>query len=194
VKIESPSQKAKTALRERIRTQLENMPLQQHVRDSMRACGLLETKFSWKNARTVLFYAPVPGEIDVLPLVHSAIKTRKTVAFPRFDAATKQYVACEIKDLHKDLVSGQFGIPEPHDRCAVLTSKQLDLVLVPGVAFDLQGRRLGRGKGYYDQLLAFVRCTKCGVAFDEQIVPAIPVEPHDVRLDCILTPTRWIEP
>jgi 5-formyltetrahydrofolate cyclo-ligase len=68
------------------------------------------------------------------------------------------------------------------------------LVLVPGVAFDSHGRRLGRGKGFYDQLLAFVRGTKCGVAFDEQIVPEIPIEPHDVRLNCILTPTRWIEP
>ena len=70
---------------------------------------------------------------------------------------------------------------------------RLDFVLVPGIAFDLQGRRLGRGKGYYDRLLAEVRGKTCGVAFDEQIVDEIPVEPHDIHVNCILTPTRWIE-
>jgi 5-formyltetrahydrofolate cyclo-ligase len=67
------------------------------------------------------------------------------------------------------------------------------LILVPGVAFDLHGGRLGRGKGYYDRLLKELRGTTCGVAFDQQVVEAIPVEPHDVRLDHVLTPTRWIE-
>jgi 5-formyltetrahydrofolate cyclo-ligase len=69
----------------------------------------------------------------------------------------------------------------------------LDFILVPGVAFDLSGRRLGRGKGYYDRLLKQTRGTTCGVAFDEQIVGEIPVEPHDLNVNCILTPTRWIE-
>jgi 5-formyltetrahydrofolate cyclo-ligase len=192
--LDSPVKRAKAALREKIRAKLENMPLHQHVQDSMAACGLLETRFSWKNARSVLFYAPLPGEIDVLPLLGEALKAGKTVAFPRYDPNSKQYAACVIKDQHTDLVSGEFGIPEPNPKCPILTSKQLDLVLVPGVAFDSHGRRLGRGKGFYDQLLAFVRGTKCGVAFDEQIVPEIPIEPHDVRLNCILTPTRWIEP
>ncbi|HLP77584.1 MAG TPA: 5-formyltetrahydrofolate cyclo-ligase, partial [Candidatus Paceibacterota bacterium] len=77
--------------------------------------------------------------------------------------------------------------------CAPVSLNQLDLVLVPGVAFDACGRRLGRGKGFYDRLLADTRGIKCGVAFDEQIVTGIPVEPHDVLVDCILTPTRWID-
>jgi 5-formyltetrahydrofolate cyclo-ligase len=61
------------------------------------------------------------------------------------------------------------------------------------VAFDVHGHRLGRGKGYYDQLLRGLGGTTCGVAFDQQIVGEIPVEPHDVRVNCVLTPTRWIE-
>jgi 5-formyltetrahydrofolate cyclo-ligase len=65
--------------------------------------------------------------------------------------------------------------------------------LVPGLAFDPSGRRLGRGKGFYDRLLAMVRGRKCGIAFEEQVVPEIPVEPHDIRLDCLLTPRRWME-
>ena len=78
--------------------------------------------------------------------------------------------------------------------CAPALLNSLDLVLVPGVAFDLHGRRLGRGKGYYDQLLAGVCGTTCGVAFDEQIVREVPLEPHDVLMNCILTPTRWVMP
>jgi 5-formyltetrahydrofolate cyclo-ligase len=88
---------------------------------------------------------------------------------------------------------GHFGIREPETRCARLTSGKLDLILVPGVAFDLRGGRLGRGKGYYDRLLRELRGTTCGVAFEEQIVGEIPVEPHDVRLKFLLTPTRWIQ-
>jgi 5-formyltetrahydrofolate cyclo-ligase len=103
------------------------------------------------------------------------------------------YVACEIKDPEKDLLVGRFGIREPETWCGEIELNRLDFTLVPGVAFDLQGRRLGRGKGFYDQMLAAVRGTTCGVAFDEQIVGEVPVEPHDTRVNCILTPTRWIE-
>ncbi|HTG44362.1 MAG TPA: 5-formyltetrahydrofolate cyclo-ligase, partial [Verrucomicrobiae bacterium] len=69
---------------------------------------------------------------------------------------------------------------------------RLDFVLVPGVAFDSTGRRLGRGRGFYDQLLAGVTGIKCGVALDEQIVEKLPTEAHDIAMDYILTPTRWL--
>ena len=62
---------------------------------------------------------------------------------------------------------------------------------MPGVAFDFAGRRLGRGKGFYDQLLKLVRGTTVGVAFDEQIVSKVQVGTNDIRVNCILTPTRW---
>jgi 5-formyltetrahydrofolate cyclo-ligase len=108
-------------------------------------------------------------------------------------AGRGSYVVCEVTDPNKNIRPGQFGIREPAGGCAELPLNRLDLILVPGVAFDLHGRRLGRGKGFYDQLLAAIRGRTCGVAFDQQIVGEIPVEPHDVHLNCILTPTRWIE-
>jgi 5-formyltetrahydrofolate cyclo-ligase len=70
---------------------------------------------------------------------------------------------------------------------------QLDFLLVPGVAFDRSGRRLGRGKGFYDRLLAGVTGMKCGVAWDEQIVHELPAEPHDIAMDLMLTPSRWAD-
>ncbi len=154
---------------------------------------MLEEQALWKQAQSVLFFAPLPEELDVWPLLAKAISLGKAVALPRFVAEEKTYVACEVRHLTRDVRVGYFGIREPAERCAPVSSNRVDLILVPGVAFDLHGRRLGRGKGFYDQLLTMVRGMTCGVAFDEQVVPEIPIEPHDVELNCLLTPTRWIE-
>ncbi len=104
------------------------------------------------------------------------------------------YAACQIRDFTQDLQTGRFGIREPRDTCAKIPLNRLDLILVPGLAFDLDGRRLGRGKGYYDRLLAPYRGQACGVAFDQQIVPEVPAGSLDVRLSYILTPARWQAP
>jgi 5-formyltetrahydrofolate cyclo-ligase len=133
-------------------------------------------------------------EPDIRPLLDHALADGKLAALPRFVSTEHGYGACELRDAANDLVIGQFNIQEPAPTCREVPLNRLDLVLVPGVAFDLHGRRLGRGKGFYDQLLALVRGATCGVAFDEQVVPEIPVEPHDICLNCILTPTRWLEP
>ena len=151
-------------------------------------------------------------ELDIWPLFEHAVRGGKEVYLPRFvdekpmkrfgkDPAnantplkpSQAYVACAVRNLTGDLKTGQFGIREPVEGCAEIALNRLDFVLVPGIAFDLQGRRLGRGKGYYDRLLAEVRGKTCGVAFDEQIVEDLPVESHDIHVNCILTPTRWIE-
>jgi len=184
----------KTALRQQIRTVLNAMTPAQRAGASGRACALLEHQTVWKKAALIFFYAPLPEELDIWPLLSHSLAAGKTVALPRFDPTTQRYVACQIQDIARDLSAGRYGIREPGGHCVAVPPNRLDLVLVPGVAFDLQGRRLGRGKGFYDQMLASVRGTTCGVGFDEQIVETIPVEPHDVPLNCILTPSRWIEP
>jgi len=189
----APIANAKLALRRQVQAQLKQMDPATRGASSAKACRLLEGQSVWKQAKMILFYAPLPGELDIWPLVQDSLAAGKTVALPRFDAATCRYIACEVQDLAKDIAPGQFGIREPNDRCILTPLNRLDLVLAPGVAFDLRGHRLGRGKGFYDQLLALVGGTRCGVAFDEQMIAEIPVEPHDVRLNCILTPTRWVE-
>jgi 5-formyltetrahydrofolate cyclo-ligase len=70
---------------------------------------------------------------------------------------------------------------------------QFDLVLVPGMAFDSSGNRLGRGQGFYDRLLAETSGVKCGVGYDFQLLEKIPAEPHDAKVDFILTPTRCLK-
>ena len=184
---------SKLALRTQVRQAVSAMPEAQRVVAAGQARSRLKEQPLWKSAQSILFFAPLPEELDIWPLLAEGLSLGKIVALPRFVAETKSYAACRVRNLEQDLRSGQFGIREPGDRCPDLSLNRLDLILVPGVAFDLHGRRLGRGKGFYDQLLAVAGGKSCGVAFDEQIVTNIPVEPHDIYVNCILTPTRWIE-
>lgn len=189
---ESPTEK-KPALRERLRAEVRELTRAQKEDAAVEICARLIEQPAWKNARSVLLFVPLPDEPNVRPLLHAALDSGKLMALPRFNATTGGYEAAVVRDLEKDFTEGQFGILEPGPACEPADLKRLDLILVPGVAFDWQGHRLGRGKGFYDRLLMAVSGTTCGVAFDQQMVAAIPVEPHDVRLNCILTPSHWLE-
>jgi 5-formyltetrahydrofolate cyclo-ligase len=186
-------QEAKRRLRDQVRAALRRMTARERATFSAQARVLLQSQPKWLTAQSLLLFAPLPEELDVWPLLADALAAGKRVALPRFVVAAQGYWAYEVLDPATDLELGKFGIREPRSQCARFPSDRLDLILVPGVAFDLQGDRLGRGQGYYDQLLARLRGTKCGVAFDQQFVQEIPLETHDVRLDCMLTPTRWVE-
>ena len=182
----------KAALRQRLRERLKAMPPVERATGSANLCGLLREQSLWKQARCVLFYAALSDEVDVWPLLEVAIAEGKIVTLPRYRSEQECYGAARLQNLGNDTKSGEFGIREPTADCAGVPLNQLDLILVPGVGFDLTGRRLGRGKGYYDRLLTGVRGAKCGLAFEKQIVMAIPVEPHDIVLDYIVTPARWL--
>lgn len=182
----------KRVLRQEIALALKSMSFAQREEGSARACALLQAQEVWRRAETVLFFAPLPQEPDIWPLVSQALHEGKQAALPRFLETGQCYQACRITDVAADLCQGRFGIREPGQTCAVIPLDRLDLVLAPGIAFDLHGRRLGRGKGFYDRLLAAARGTLCGVGFDQQIVATVPVEAHDIMLNCILTPTRWV--
>jgi 5-formyltetrahydrofolate cyclo-ligase len=159
---------------------------------SAQLCDRLRIQPIWHRATRILFFAPLPGELDLWPLLVEALHAGKTVGLPRYIPAQRSYAAIEIKDLAQDLAVGHFGIREPRSGDRIFPLNRLDLALVPGVGFDSSGHRLGRGKGYYDRLLAGIKGTKCGVAWDFQVLDAIPAELHDVCVDCILTPTRWL--
>jgi len=184
----------KEALRLEVKARVAALAEAQRREGSTKAVSLLQQQSAWSQASSVLLYAPLGNELDIWPLLALALAAGKLVALPRFDPQTQQYTACRIRAPGEELSLGRYGIREPSKQCELVALNGLDLVLAPGVAFDLRGRRLGRGKGYYDRLLAKVRGKTCGVAFDEQIVCEVPVQPHDSDVNCILTPTRWIEP
>jgi len=147
----------------------------------------------WKQARKVMLFAPLPDELDIRPLITDALNSNRLVALPRFNHEQDMYEAAVVADSTTDLIPGFKGIIEPDPKCPTVPLAEFDLVLVPGLGFDSTGARLGRGKGYYDRILVDVRGKRCGVAMDWQVVQAIPVSGHDIKVDFILTPTRWIE-
>jgi len=180
----------KAKLRSEIRAVLKNLPREKRKADSEKLRARLREQPFFGSAGLILFFAPLPCEIDVWPLLEESLAAGKIVALPRFDPASQSYIAGRVQDLKEEIVTGRFHIREPAAGCVAIPPENLDLVLVPGVAFDWNGRRLGRGGGFYDRLLRNVRGEKIGIAFDEQIVEEIPAEPHDARMNFVLTPTR----
>lgn len=144
----------------------------------------------FKNARTILFYASFRGEVDTLALMQRAMELKKRVALPLIRKEEQQIVPMLIKSL-TELKPGAYGIQAPPDVPQNrLNADELDLVVVPGVAFDRRNNRLGRGAGYYDRFLSVLPVTTptIGLAYDLQVVDALPgLEPHDHPVKCVIT-------
>jgi 5-formyltetrahydrofolate cyclo-ligase len=184
-------QAAKAALRKQIRAALEKISPAVRAVESIELCVRLKPQL--QSARTILFFAPLPGEIDVWPLLEESVPAGKTVALPQFDPATQTYRARRLENPAGEIVPGKFGVREPASSCVEIPLAKFDLILVPGVAFDLSGNRLGRGKGFYDRLLAKISGVKCGVGYDFQLLGKIPAELHDAKVNFILTPARSVK-
>ena len=180
----------KTELRSKIRAALDK------ISPAVRAVESIELgeqlNMQMPSARTILFFAPLPDELDVWPVLELSLALGITCALPFFDAEKKTYGAREIKNLATDIILGKFDVREPAASCTEIPLEKFDLVLVPGIAFDLFGNRLGRGLGFYDRLLQAVSGVKCGICYDLQLVGNIPMEPHDVKVDFVLTPAKII--
>jgi 5-formyltetrahydrofolate cyclo-ligase len=183
----------KAALRARVRDRGRNVPAVERASASAALCARLKQQAIWQRAAAVLFFAPRPDEPDIWPLLVEALALGKQAALLRHSAAENAYAAFVVTDPARDVQAGFYGIREPVEACAPADLNRLDLILVPGVAFGLNGGRLGRGKGYYDRLLSRTPGWKCGVALDWQVEPEIPMGAHDVGMDSLVTPTRWHE-
>jgi 5-formyltetrahydrofolate cyclo-ligase len=187
----SPLVNPKAELRRRIGANLAKISLAVRTVESHELCARLEPQL--QSAHSILFYAPLPDELDVWPLLQKLLATRRTCALPAFDQETLSYSARSISNLETDIFTGKFGVSEPTVTRQEIPLDQFDLVLVPGMAFDLNGNRLGRGRGFYDRILAKASGIKCGVAYDFQLLERIPIEAHDARVNFIFTPTRCVK-
>ncbi len=130
----------------------------------------------YRKAQTVMLYMPVKGEADVTGLLCD----KKVFLTPVTDG--DDIYACRVGEL----VKGVFGVMEPAVK-EVFDKEKIDLVLVPGVAFDKKGNRMGFGKGYYDRFLENINALKIGVCHSFQLVDSVPSEKHDVKMDIIVT-------
>jgi len=143
-------------------------------------------------ARTVALYAPLNTEVDPGEIVRRLTAAGNRVAWPKVQPSARllSFASCEPAAL----VRGPLGALEPPANARPVALAELEAVLMPGVAFSVDGLRLGRGGGYYDATLKQVppRALRIGLGFDVQIVPSLPREPHDVPLDLVLTEARTL--
>lgn len=147
-------------------------------------CTKVIERPEWKKASTVCLYFSRPDEVDTKPLLAAALTAEKTVVFPRISG-------CELV-LHRitsitDFVRGKYQIFEPRASTPEVDPKTIDLFIVPGVAFDREGYRLGHGKGYYDRLLAGIDAPKIGLAYSFQIVAQLPRSSYDVPMTLVVS-------
>ena len=184
------SQHLKAELRSMMRGRLKQISLAVRAVESSEVCNRLQAQMA--SAHTLLFFAPLPDELDIWPVLELSLALGNTCALPFFDAEKKTYGARVLNHLATDIVTGKFGVREPASSCAEIPLNKFDLVLVPGMAFDLHGNRLGRGQGFYDRLLAEASGVKCGVCYDLQLLEKMPTEPHDAKVGFILTPSRVV--
>jgi 5-formyltetrahydrofolate cyclo-ligase len=145
-----------------------------------------------ERAEAVLLYGASPEEAEPLPLEEALRARGVRVAYPR--VAGRHHLDLHWVDERGQLVEGSFGLLEPSAEAACALPAEIDAIVVPGVAFDERGGRLGYGRGYYDELLS-AECAgvpTIGIAYDEQVVAEVPCEERDVRMSVLVTPTRTI--
>ncbi|MCM1005248.1 MAG: 5-formyltetrahydrofolate cyclo-ligase [Lachnospiraceae bacterium] len=168
-----------------IRRRIKNMRLVLTQKEKMRAAESvferLEKSAPFLMANHILLYHSLPDEL----YTHSFLKkwgNKKHFYLPRVNGVNLEILPYEQSRLEL----GSFHIEEPAGDDLVDPSI-LELIVTPGVAFSRKGARLGRGKGYYDRLLAETKATKVGVAYHFQLLDEIPIEPHDIPVDIVIT-------
>jgi len=180
---------AKRALRRRMLAARDATSPEFRAEASAAIGTALASRDDFAAAVTVLLTLPFGSEWNSLPLLLVALERGKTVALPRVDTATRALELCRLTEPSRDVLPGYRGIPEPRPHCALIAPEAIDWVLVPGVAFDLAGRRLGYGGGYYDRLLPRLRSGVPGIAgaYEMQRVDRVPAAPHDVLVSALVT-------
>jgi 5-formyltetrahydrofolate cyclo-ligase len=175
---------AKTELRRLVRAQLARITPAAAATASESIRTSIPSLPSWQDARVVAAFAALPGEPDLRPLDWGR---SKSVLLPRVDG--ENLVFHRVEDTTR-LKTGAFGVLEPDPaQCPIADPATASLIFIPGLAFTSDGHRLGRGRGYYDRLLATLpgSVVRVGVCFAVQMVAAIPEEPHDESVDLVLS-------
>ena len=182
----------KRALRERLLAVRAAIPPAEREAASRSIASHLASLPAWQRARTVALHAALGAEVDTGELARLALAAGKRVAWPRVSPAgpVMEFAPCAASEL----VSGPARALEPPRSAPPIPLESIDLVVVPGVAFDARGGRLGRGRGHYDATLSLLRpdAARVGIAFDEQVVDRVPTEPHDAPLDVVVTSSRLL--
>ncbi|MCF0148267.1 MAG: 5-formyltetrahydrofolate cyclo-ligase [Clostridium sp.] len=146
------------------------------------------------NANNIFIYMSFGKEIETKNIINKALKDKKKVYIPKIYKEDKSMRAIRLKSL-AELKENSMGILEPIDDSDYINKEKIDLIIVPGVVFDLSGNRIGYGGGYYDRYLEDIKAirNKLVLAYDLQVIDFIDSEIHDIKFDYIITNTRFSE-
>lgn len=159
------------------------------ILQNLMSLGLLQ------KARSLAAFLAIEHEPDLNPFLQYCLEQNKKLLLPRFNTQVKAYELAPVNNLQQDLETGHYGIYEPAASLEKVEISEFfpQAWLIPGLAFCLDGTRLGRGAGYYDRLLAKVKAPMVGVCHEYQILPEMPSCRHDVKMHCLLTEARIVE-
>jgi 5-formyltetrahydrofolate cyclo-ligase len=181
-------------VKHRIRKEIRKAVGSHSKLEKSRNSGIIKKKLfseeEFKKAKVVMFYVSLKDEVDTLPMIDEALGMGKRVCVPVILKEDMRLIAGEIKDRVKDLEKQHFGIYQPRaDRVREVPLEDIDLVVVPGIAFDRKNVRLGRGHGYYDRFLSGLpdKTKTIGLAFAFQVLEDLPRDPHDIPVSKLIT-------
>jgi 5-formyltetrahydrofolate cyclo-ligase len=168
--------------------ELTNLPAAGHFEKSKKACENLISTPQFRRSSVIMFFLSMPHETDTTPAIRNAWQEGKTVAVPKVNWRQKNMTPVRIDSLETGLVIEAAGLRNPEDGARIPVD-EIDLVIVPGLAFDRSGNRLGTGNAYYDKFFdeGNLVATRCGLAFSEQLIDSIPAEEHDKPMDLLVT-------
>ena len=183
---EAPAE-AKARWRQRLRQEWRRLDAGWLAAASRAICDRVAALPVWEGARALMLYAPLPGEVDVTPLWDWGRQRGLTVLLPWLDPAAGRMEARVVKD-RSDTAPGPYGLRVPRDDCPAWSPDARTVVIVPGLAFDREGWRLGRGGGYYDRFLAkWPGAWRVGVVPARFLLASVPRAGHDRRMDWLVT-------
>ncbi len=178
----------KQSLRKTIRQKLADIDPAVLQAKSMAACKRLMDQPEFRQTRVVMIYMPLPREVDISPVALRSWQEDKTVCAPRLSWSQRHMLPVEIRSLESGLTTTRHGLREPAAG-EPMPVDMIDMVIVPALAYDHQGNRLGRGAGFYDRFLAspYFRGLAVGLAFREQIVDQVPMQESDQPVHMLVT-------
>lgn len=187
--------RTKHELRRHVLAKRDDVPPDRRAALSAAACARAAALPELVGARSILAFASFGSELDTGPLLTWALDADKRLCLPLV-AGPREMRALLVTDLEHDLVPGHWDIPEPRADLPELAPEEIDAVVVPGSMFDPACRRCGYGGGFYDTYLPRTRpgTPRVALAFELQLVDEVPVEPHDLRVDAVVTEARVIRP
>lgn len=181
----------KKELRQMLRRRMEEIPADKLRERSAVACGRLFELPEYRRAEIVMIFLSMPREVDTSQIALRCWNDMKRVLAPKVSWEQRRMLPIEIRSLISDVHRGILGIREPLDGLPIPVA-DIDLVIVPGLGFDEEGNRLGRGRGFYERFLSHrdFRGVACALALEDQVVAAVPSDETDVRVHLVVTDAR----